>query len=84
MDRTPQWGQSAENAFRDTDKSGSIICHFKQRVKQSPLETLYQLLNRDAAHTGRLMTSIPGLPVTMTGVLLRVAVTVHSKQMPLC
>ena len=67
MDRMPQWGPSAENAFRDADKSGSIICHFKQRAKKSPLETLYQRLNRDAAYTGRLMVSIPGLPVTMTG-----------------
>lgn len=85
MERVPQWGQSAENAFRDTDKSGSIMCHFKQRAKKSPLETLYQLLNRDATYTGRLMVSIPGLPMTMTGECFSVSLSQFTgKQMPLC
>lgn len=85
MDRMPQWGPSAENAFRDADKSGSIICHFKQRAKKSPLETLYQRLNRDAAYTGRLMVSIPGLPVTMTGKCFSVSLSQFTgEQMPLC
>lgn len=83
-------GDRAEKMHSETLISPGPLYVILNKEQKSSLETLYQLLNRDTACTGRLMASISVLQMVLPGLMItRKCFSVSlsqftGKQMPLC